>query len=98
VSTAVCANGGLWRSATMKQRVLVVWFRVHFGHQRLTRLCRRMTRSGHLERGRVSRRVYPSTHKPAPSASAGARPAVRRSARLMSEGPQIYLVPRLVGC
>jgi hypothetical protein len=20
-----------------------VWFRVHFGHQRLTRLCRRMT-------------------------------------------------------
>ncbi len=42
MSTAVCANGGLWRSATMKQRVSV-WFRVHFGHQRLTRLCRRMT-------------------------------------------------------
>jgi hypothetical protein len=24
-----------------------VWFRVHFGHQRMTRLCRRMTQSGH---------------------------------------------------
>ena len=36
----------------------------------------------------MSRRVYPFTQTCPPSAWAGARPAIRRPARLMSEGPQ----------
>jgi hypothetical protein len=44
VSTAVCANGGLGDNEAAR---FSVWFRVHFGHQRIIRLCRRMTPYGH---------------------------------------------------
>jgi hypothetical protein len=63
--------------------------------------CQRLTRRGHLERGRSTPecRVEFTIHtQNCPVGSAGPRTAVRRSVRLMSEGPQIYLVPLLVGC